>query len=475
MNSAQRNGVIGHLDSLESLNLGQAITNTYGPHRKGSSIEIERFTADEMIHLLQRAIIALRNAMEDSWKFLPFEDDLAQSNLASRLNIILNQVANNNSFELWSESLIWLIQYEVQNGFWNSDEATMKKQFGVIKGEVGALIGRLKQKTDEASRLNGQVNGLNSQIEGHMRDVQAIHGNYQQVKRALDATQQEAAETVKELRQTQIDAATSNGEATSLLKQLNNSIDLANNSFEQERARFNLLGSQINGMQQEFQTNSQLLEQTKTEFESTLNSAKDQEKHILDQRDAIAELRGFAADGALGAVFDRRRKQIGLTVVLWAIASVIVAFAAGNWIIQVVHDFPITDSASGINWGGVLTNTLRSFPALVLVYFCLAQYTKERNVQEEYAFKAAVSMTITAYAAMIGLDEERTKMLMATVQGVYTPPTLGKPLKPFSFRSKDMAELSKNLVEMTKNVQGLAADVIKSKKSPDSESEKDKK
>ena len=41
----------------------------------------------------------------------------------------------------------------------------------------------------------------------------------------------------------------------------------------------------------------------------------------------------------------------------------------------------------------------------LLVGFVFNQYGKERNLQEEYAFKSAIAMTLTSYSQMLSEDD----------------------------------------------------------------------
>ena len=395
--------------------------------------------------------------------------------IAGHLGKMHDALQAKRPFHEWADDLAWLIDYESTNGFWDNNRILQTNGRG---GFSSFLLQREleEKKVEQNDELNGRIEeakALKTQLSMLLTDVEQLKKKLQTENEVLQNSNARAEASIAQVRQAEVDSASISGKIETLYKQLTANAEASQKAFELDRMRFVELSSTSNDLKQQFEGAMVGLNNIRNEFNTVLSSAQESEKHILDQKDAIAELRGFAADGALGGVFDRRRKQLSKTVLLWIAISAIAAVTGGSWIIQVVHDYPVHDSVTGIDWGAVLTNSLRSFPALIVVYFCLAQYTKERNLEEEYAFKAAVSMSITAYASMVGMNDERTKMLIATVQGVYTPPSLGKPFRPFSFRTKDMVEISKSLAEVSKSVQSIAADNLKAKQ--ESDSEKDKK
>jgi vacuolar-type H+-ATPase subunit D/Vma8 len=424
------------------------------------TVVIGEFTPREMTQLLTRAIYQLRKAIiDDDWRFLPFKPSSQSEDLSSVLRRITSQLNSGNPFEQWVDQLIWLVQYERQNGLWQSAEAADSSEFDFLKNEIRRLTLELQGKLDE-------VAALSEFVSGHRGDVEMIHNQYQSERQNLGRLKADADIIMHELRQAELDSASSNGKAAALLEQLAISTETAQRTVEQERVRFTQMGQDMADIQQSSVAAVQNLAQFDKDFSETLQGAKDKEKHILDQKDEIAKLRGFAADIALGSVFGERQRDLQETVKLWRTVSFTAIGVAIVWIVFIFWDYR-SQTASGVNWLILLANVVRTSPAFLLVYFCLDRYTKERNIQEEYAFKAAVSMTITAYAEMIKDEPERVKMLVSTVQGVYTPPILGKPFKPVSLNSKHLADSGKSVAEAVKNVKEMIGDVTKAAKSSD--------
>lgn len=436
----------------------------------GDSVSINGFSPKEMSSLLLRVVNTIRDAIiNDDWRFLPNKLFDSSESLHSVLKKIISSVNAGNPFEQWASYLSLLVQYARQNGLWGHMANINDEELSTLKSEMRKLNRELQEKLEE-------VSSLNETTVTRRNDVEIIHGQYEHEKHRLARVQMEADNIIKDLRAIGLDTANINGKATSFLEQMTSNIEATQRVLEQERDKFGEMSSVVNDLKQDFDTAVIHLQDVDRSFTKTLEEAKEKEVLIFSRKEEIDKLLRFAADGTLGGVFNLRQAKMNTQVWVWVALSAISVLGAAYWAFHVFELYG-TVTATGTNWLVYLSNIVRTAPGFILVFFCLAQYTKERNIQEEYAFKAAVSMTITAYSEMFGdgAAAERVKMLISTVQGVYTPPVLGKPFKPFSFRTKDLSELSKNLLELSKNVQEMASDALKAKKASDSVEDKDKK
>ena len=106
-------------------------------------------------------------------------------------------------------------------------------------------------------------------------------------------------------------------------------------------------------------------------------------------------------------------------------------------------------------WQAFAINTLKSIPAIFLLLFSINQYRKERNFQEEYAFKSAVALTIDAYASRITDVANKDRLIMETVLSIYKTPIEER-------HSERKASKSTN--EMMKTMLETARDLVKSGK-----------
>jgi hypothetical protein len=134
-------------------------------------------------------------------------------------------------------------------------------------------------------------------------------------------------------------------------------------------------------------------------------------------------------------------------------------FAAVGWIFLVLTIFKANLSNEWIN---LIVNLFKTSPAFLLVGFVFTRYSKERNLQEEYAFKSAISMTLTAYSQMLASEDtedntSRQQMLMKSIEMIYTQPRLyNEKTESLSLNVvKQLKETVDNLTESVKNIKSI--------------------
>lgn len=204
-------------------------------------------------------------------------------------------------------------------------------------------------------------------------------------------------------------------------------------------------------------------ETKKEEFDGHLTFAKETEAFLTAKKEEINKLTSFAADGALGHSFNDRRDKLDVTVLFW---RRLLPWATGVTIVWMLIIFsggfgfvPLLSSTTPNPWLNLLLNTLKTSPLVLFLLFVIKQYNRERNLQEEYAFRAAVAMTISAYADKLTTEQNKEKIILESVQRVYTSPRISAPEAGFNFRlpSKDMGELVKGLTDALKELKGSKA------------------
>jgi len=180
------------------------------------------------------------------------------------------------------------------------------------------------------------------------------------------------------------------------------------------------------------------------------------EKFIKDKQAEIIELGALAAGAALGGTFGLREKKLSEGMGFWRKAVPTITVVAMLWVVVV---FTCLASKTGVVWVDIILNLAKTIPAFILMGFVFKQYSKERNLQEEYAFKAAVANTIKAYSDLLkgedtAVNLSRQEMLKDAIKQVQTAPKLHKEEggKVFSFSTKYLADSLKNLNDTVKTL-----------------------
>jgi hypothetical protein len=104
----------------------------------------------------------------------------------------------------------------------------------------------------------------------------------------------------------------------------------------------------------------------------------------------------------------------------------------------------------------VLINLIKTGPGFLLMGFVISQYNKERALEEEYAFRAAVAETINAYADLLAgkdnseknVNESRQKMLLDAIKQVYAKPQMHKE----NVSAREYKKATSELMDVLKSI-----------------------
>ncbi|WP_375418166.1 hypothetical protein [uncultured Hymenobacter sp.] len=471
MTAKERNECVDACEHIQALDIEALAAKQYNNLKLE---ELEQFSLPEVINMLKRAVKQLLNQLQtDNWKLLPNEVSDPAINLTGakqnvakledQISFIHSSLLDEDSFTNWLPELLFVVRYEMHHGFWDRAEARVHSPdelaLSEAQTEVGLLIQQLK-------------NGLNEASEAHKRleeKTQSIN-EFQLLKEKQFTDLDENLDSLKILlssvQESEKQAAVGNGKISTLLEQSDKTLEASRKKIAQDRKTFHELESHIDHLTHQFSQQLQDLNVQSESFDGLIDSAREKEQNILAQEKEIMRLIGHAADGRLATAFNDREKAVSSRVDWWRTASLWVVLLAICWIVAIFFISPI-QSQNGINWAIMVANIVRTAPAFILVFFCQSQYTKERNIQEEYAFKAAVSRTVTSYADMIGTGEvnERVKMLVDTIQRIYSPPVLGKSVEPISLKSEHIAQTAKSMSDTAQNLKSAVTDILKPSKS----------
>ena len=159
---------------------------------------------------------------------------------------------------------------------------------------------------------------------------------------------------------------------------------------------------------------------------------------------------GYIADGTLSHSFNKRKENIKRSEKIWMWVSLGTLLGLIAWVCVV---FIWLSANTGIVWADILINGIKATPLAFAFGFALTEYSKERNLLEEYAFREAVAVTLTAYLEQLNGDntDEQKKLLVNTVEKLYTKPIISnKEYKLFNFDTKDIAKTAEKVKEIAK-------------------------
>jgi len=209
---------------------------------------------------------------------------------------------------------------------------------------------------------------------------------------------------------------------------------------------------------------TELEKQLAVRSEETIETNRKKTAELLDElaklkeqvREQIQQATGFALFGA----FQARQNEIVGSKNFWARAIAVlvgVSIVVTTWIAYEAKFYSAHDFAFWIK----LSLTI---PLGYAIAFCTLQYARERRLEEEYAFKASISVSLNPYRELVHsilqkdgvLDQSRyAEFVIESVKGVFASPTD----KVFESERKDSVTFKtlKQAAELT----GIAAKAAK--------------
>jgi hypothetical protein len=169
-----------------------------------------------------------------------------------------------------------------------------------------------------------------------------------------------------------------------------------------------------------------------TKAEENINAGKDELKRLIGQldelegriKDAIERATGFT----LFHSFQKRQQDIAKAKDFWAwalLVSVIVSLTASGIFIYYLKYVQVYNAAFYLKLS-------ISLPLIYAIAFCNVQYARERRLEEEYAFKSNISISLDPYQKLVGnlVDKAKpeelskyTAFIIDSVNRVFTSPT----------------------------------------------------
>ena len=450
MNINQKQIIEEILQEIKAINVEELLIDANPTETDFNKINIGKYSATEFLFFFNKMINQLDDELKNGLGFLlPFTEnysnDFGSVNLQSNLNTIKSYL-NSNQFAAIEPLMDSLIHYQIKNGFWNKSE--------IMSHPID---------TEEIKKQKTLINLNQKAIEKNLQ-------SYEELKTNLDTTVSDFNEFIAEKKVELIEITTLLSTANNQLAEINTVVsNSANKDTEIDgilkniKVKVTTVSESITEYEADFTSIKKDNSELKIELETSIaNALEDLKKSkegiefIESNREEIVRLTGMAADGALGSKFHQRQEDLEKGLVIWKWAVPIMSLVTLIWIVIV---FTCLSPHFENQWLNILINIIKTSPAFVLLGFVFSQYKKERNLQEEYAFKSAVAMTLTAYSKMLSNADiedniSRQQMLLKSIEMLYNQPRIHpeKNEKLFSFNTKDLKETVGTLADAVKNI-----------------------
>lgn len=312
------------------------------------------------------------------------------------------------------------------------------------------LIYKPSFSQEDIDNLAGETQLIQTKLNQENEQLEELINVYSELKKELDNKLAQSNDCYKTIKQKSKTATENDATIRSYLE----SSQANKNTIETLKTNITNLELKISDNIENYRKRFEEVITQNTRSLSLIKEAEELQSEILSQRDTVENLIGAAADGSLGTHFKERKEQIRDNVYIFLKIILASLVATCVWIWFVFKDF---DSNSS-DWVHFVINVLRTLPAWFLVWWLIDRYTKERKLQEEYAFKSAIAMTMREHSKLLkntdsgDIDKRDSQqiMLLKALENIYRNPDTRQDKEKDNLTPKNVEEFLSKLTELLK-------------------------
>jgi hypothetical protein len=438
MNQSQTSNIINlcnQIDNIEIANtlFGYGVTNIgiYDIHTFQS---LTRRITKQLIDEFQNGL----------GQFLPnqynYGNEFGSGVIESDLQSFINYLQNSSSYPNIEQIFNKLIYYQIANGFWDRGQRKIYSANEVKVKEIQFKISSLeKLSSTELERLKIQRQELIDFIEQKRTELQLIERNVN----TSNLNNQEIANLLNQ-------STANNERINSVLTQQQLRTEESKQFLDEKRNELIQVAKEYDAQKQQFEEQSADISKKQSQFQEILDFVISKEKYFKERNEYLDNLIGREVGASLFETFKQRKIELESPVNFWKWSVPVMSVITVGWIYFLFMDF---SSISDIyqKWQFFALNTIKTIPAIILTYFVINQYRKERNFQEEYAFKSAVALTISEYANKLMTPENKDKLIMESVSSVFISP-IERRLKREEMKNNAFNDAVKSLKDVVTEI-----------------------
>ncbi|MFY8281925.1 hypothetical protein AAEU31_00090 [Pseudoalteromonas sp. SSMSWG5] len=446
MNQAQLNQVKGHLETFTTIDLGKLVASKYGEEANLSDVNIGEYSAKEYISAVRKVLAQFREEIDSSYaKAMPFQynfqNEYGTGNLNNDLTNLLSNI-NAQNFPASIPALNKLIHYQAINGFWEKSKRKYFRSSEVSVQEDKDRIDLVSKHVEASSnKLSELLSEIDDQKDVLNRFIKSKSSELSEIESLLSSARLHS----NEITETHTKSATLEERINSLLEQAEDkkiSIDELTDQFKKLLSEMSNL---LTDSKVESESRQKSYNKLEKAFTEKLSFVEEKREYFEERNQYLDDLIEREVGASLFETFKQRKSELITSIGFWKWAVPTSAIATIAWIFFLFGNGDL----SGLSWQIIIINSLKALPAIGLLLFSISQYVKERNFQEEYAFKSAVALTVNSYAEQLEDASNKDKMIMESVGQIYASPIYHKN---DSKNASSVSSATKELVDAVKSV-----------------------
>lgn len=441
MNISQKQQILDVIQSFKSNDFESAFVKKYSNTATIDSVQAGDYTVAELLALAQKAVLKLESRLQsEDWQILPLTQNLNEYgpvNLHSLL-IHLTRHLTNAMYPQSATQIKALVYYEIQNGFWNMPQ---KIELGIRESSLDKLEQRASLMMKHIEERQNNINLLIDEVNSVKGELQRFSQEKKQEYHAIRQNHEESGRLLADIKNKEALAAR---EHTNITK-INEQCDKVLKTLQEEQNAAKKQQAEINQQNADIQAANQ---QLKEEINDDLTQIRKTYDETTKYKEDIAKMMGFIADGTLAHSFHEQRKRKIWGIVIWGVCTGLSLIGLIGWIYAVFTYWPAN---TGNEWANIIINAIKSSPLAFLFGFALTHLAKNCNIKEEYAYREAIALTLTAYMEQLEHEDnpDKKSLLLQTVEKLYTKPILSgdESKSPIKIDSKDFTDIMSKLTD----------------------------
>lgn len=446
MNANQRQSILDAIVKFEKADFETPFKNKYKDTETFDSIVIADYSIAELFAMAKRSVSQLKEFLENgNWQIIPSDNiQIPLYGSITLRNVIINTTnyLNSASYDHAASQIKPLVYFEMMCGFWDQPK---RIELGVRESSLKMLEQRAELTMSHIDVRENKVKLLIDELESKKSEIEKLINTKRQELETLKNNQSESNVILEKIKGAQQNANSSQTVIETLNGKANNIVTALTSAFDKAKEQLDINDEIIS-------QSKKALEDFNTDAGSKISKITSDYESVSNNAEEVRKMMGYIADGTLSHSFNKRKDDLSKQITKWFWASVIITISAIGWVCVV---FFWLSANTGSEWADILINGIKSSPLFLLLGFSISQYQKERNLMEEYAFRESVAVTLTAYLEQMPEkeDEDKRKMLISTVEQLYTKPVIAnKEYGLLKFDSKDLSETSNTLKELVETL-----------------------
>jgi hypothetical protein len=444
------------IDEFFNLDLNESTAAIYDPKIDAESHRVGKYNLAQYKTLVRRVFEHFKAEFKSEIAIrLPyqynFQNEYGSGNIQSDLRNLINQIIG-RQFPPSVQFLDRLIAYQAQNGFW---ERSIRKYHKPAEVQLTDAQDKIKTTLSAAEKLNNEYAEAIQKIEIFLDDsaekINRYNAQIEEISNLLEGSRHRSEEITN-----------TRSEASVLLEKISSSQSQSSQILENHKDIFDTSRKILESSEEILKSVKIDHSNVSEKFTALIESINSKEEFIESKNDFFVErlsylndLIGSEVGASLFNTFKVRKDELNSGVLFWTWGVGLTAVLTVVWVVFLFYNVDIDKLTVG-SW---LATTLKSLPAILILFFAIAQYSRERSYQEEYAFKSAVALTLKAYADQLNSDDNHDALIISAVEEVFRSPQIThKSSKTESDGSvqealKGMTDISKTVVNKIKSAE----------------------